>query len=95
MSFQNTGPRYQAIAVVAVVDADGQAVGSAVAHGDFSGATSDTVAGSTGPDGQATVTSAFVKNGGTWGFCVTNLVKDGWEYDSAANIQTCDSITAP
>ena len=93
MSFQATGVRYKATAVVTVVDADSQPVGSTTVNGTFSGATSDTVEGSTGLDGQATLTSSSVRNGGTWTFCVTGLVKDGWEYDSTANLQTC--LTAP
>ena len=95
MSFQATGVRYKATAVVTVVDADSQPVGSTTVNGKFSGTTSDEVDGITGLDGQATLTSASVKNGGTWTFCVTGLVKDGWEYDSAANTESCGTVTAP
>jgi len=42
-----------------------------------------------------TLTSGSKKNGGTWTFCVDDVTKSGWTYDSAANVEMCDSITAP
>jgi|GEM_PF-423192 len=93
MSFQKTGPRYKAIAAVTVVDSDGQAVDGAIVQGIFTGATDDSVNASTGSDGQATLASSAVKNGGTWSFCVKDLVKGGWEIDSP--IGSCSSVTAP
>jgi len=31
----------------------------------------------------------------TFTFCVTEVVKDGWIYDSDANVESCDSISVP
>jgi hypothetical protein len=53
------------------------------------------VSGVTGADGQVTLTSSNNKDGGTWQFCVGDVVKSGWTYDPAANVENCDSITAP
>jgi len=64
-------------------------------YGTFSGVTSDSVSGVTGADGQVTLTSSNKKDGGTWTFCVDNVVKSGWTYDPNANVENCDDITAP
>jgi len=95
MSSQKTGQNYKALATVTIVDAANAPVAGASVSGTFSGATSNTVSGATGTNGNVTLTSGSKKNGGTWTFCVDDVTKSGWTYDSAANIETCDSITAP
>lgn len=95
MSYSNAGPNYYAIATVTIVDAGNAPVEGAAVYGTFSGATSDSVSGVTGADGKVTLTSSKKKNGGTWTFCVEDVVKSGWTYDAGANVETCDSITAP
>jgi hypothetical protein len=77
-----------------IVDANSAPVEGATVYGTFSGATSDSVSGVTGADGQMTLTSSNKKDGGTWQFCVDDVVKSGWTYDSEANVETCDYITA-
>jgi hypothetical protein len=95
MSFQKAGVNYKAVAVVTIVDAQDAPLEEATVSGTFSGATGDTVSGVTGAGGQVTLLSSTCKYGGTWTFCVDGIAKDGWSYDAAANVETCDSITAP
>jgi hypothetical protein len=95
MSYQKTGVNYKALAVVTVADANNVPVVGATVKGTFGGATSDTVSGVTGAGGQVTLQSSTRRNGGTWTFCVDGIAKDGWVYDAGANVETCDSITAP
>ena len=64
-------------------------------YGTFSGATNDSVSGLTGANGNVTLVSSNKKNGGTWTFCVDDVTKSGWTYDASANVETCDTITAP
>jgi hypothetical protein len=95
MSYQQAGRNYKAKATVTIVDANSAPVEGATVYGTFSGATSEGVSGVTSADGQVTLTSSNKKDGGAWDFCVDDVVKSGWSYDSAANVETCDSITAP
>ena len=95
MSFQQTRNSYQATAIAAVADANGQLVSGATVQGEFTGATTDSVSAVTGNDGQATLTSSSKRGGGTWSFCVKNMARSGWAYDAAANLETCAAITAP
>jgi hypothetical protein len=95
MSSYKQGPRYGAQALVTIVDANNAPVASATVSGQFTGATNNTCSEVTNGSGQATCTSSGVSGGGTWTFCVTNVVKSGWTYNANANVETCDSITAP
>jgi hypothetical protein len=95
MSFTKTGLNYKANATVTVVDASNAPVGTATVSGTFTGATNDSVSGATDANGNVTLSSSNKKNGGTWQFCVTGVVKSGWTYNASANVETCDSITAP
>ena len=51
--------------------------------------------GITESDGKVTFNSPKKKNGGTFTFCVTDVVATGYTYNSGLNNETCDSITAP
>jgi hypothetical protein len=95
MSYKQAGPNVSAKATVTILDAGDQPVGSATVYGEFTGATTDSRSGDTAGDGTVTLESSKKKNGGTWTFCVTNVVKSGWTYDDASNVETCDQITAP
>jgi hypothetical protein len=94
MSYQQAGRNYKAKATVTILDANSAPVEGAIVYGIFSGATSDSVSGVTSADGQMTLTSSNKKDGGNWQFCVDDVVKSGWTYDSEANVETCDYITA-
>ncbi len=98
MSLAYQGPWVSARATVTIVSSDGQPVDGATVYGKWSGATSGSVSGTTGSDGKVTFTSARVRSpssGTTFTFCVTDVVKSGWTYDSTQNVETCDSISVP
>jgi len=87
-----------ASATVTIVDATGKPVSGAKVSGHWSGATSDTDSGVTSSSGQVTLQSNWVvrpPSGTTFTFIVDNVVLSGWIYDSAANIETSDSIKVP
>ena len=84
-----------ATALVTIVDASNNPVGSATVEGSWSNATSDTDSGATDASGQVSVNSDEVKNappGTTFTFTVDNVIKDGWTYDPYVG-ETSDSIT--
>jgi hypothetical protein len=86
------------MATVTIVDQSGSPVEGATVSGHWSGATSDSDTGGTGANGKVSLESDKVKNapsGTTFTFTVDNVVLAGWTYDSSANIETSDSITAP
>ncbi len=83
-------------ATVSVVDANNAPVGTATVYGQWSGATSDSDSGATNQLGKVTFNSdkvAQIPAGTTFTFCVTNVDKTGYTYDSSANAGTCDSVT--
>ncbi|MFH1782581.1 MAG: S8 family serine peptidase [Candidatus Omnitrophota bacterium] len=96
MSTRRTGVNVVATATITVVDADNDPVVGATVSGSWSGLTSDSDSGATGTSGVISLSSNKVKNpNGTFTFTVENITKDGWGYDSADNLETSDSITAP
>jgi protein phosphatase methylesterase 1 len=95
MSSVKSGTSYYAKATVWIKNDSGGNVSGATVTGQWSGAVSGTSSGTTGTDGKVILQSPSKKNGGTFTFCVTNVVASGYTYDSAMNVETCDSITAP
>ncbi len=95
MSSQRQGQSYLAKAAVTILDAGNAAVEGATVYGTFSGATNNNVNEVTAANGQVTLSSSGKRGGGTWTFCVTDVAKSDWTYDSAANLMTCNNITAP
>jgi hypothetical protein len=86
-----------ATATVTVVDSAGPVAGATVT-GSWSGATSATVSGTTDATGKVTFQSGQVRkppSGTIFTFCVTNITKTGWTYDSNRNVETCDSVRVP
>jgi hypothetical protein len=95
MSLKFAGPNVNATATVTVIDVDGMPVSGAMVYGQWSGATSAADSGATDSSGQETFKSNRLRNphsGITFTFTVTSVVKDGWIYDSSANVETSDSI---
>jgi hypothetical protein len=91
MAIKQAGPNHSALATVTIVDANNVPVSGAVVYSTFSGATSDSVSRQTDSYGQVTLKSSKVKDpSATWTFCVDDVVKSGWTYDPAANVETCD-----
>jgi hypothetical protein len=89
------GNKYFGRATVWIKTEDGANVSGAMVTGDWSGAVSETVMGSTGSDGKVTLESSAVKNGGTFTFTVTDVSKADYTYNPALNVETWDSIVAP
>jgi len=98
MALKTSGTYKYATATVTVVDAAGKSVSGAKVSGHWSGATSDSDSGLTNSSGQVSLTSNLVKkprSGTTFTFTVDNIQLSGWTYDSAANVETTDSINVP
>ncbi|MFC2161601.1 FG-GAP-like repeat-containing protein, partial [Acidobacteriota bacterium] len=96
MSLKTAGPIVNASAVITIVDNFGNPVSGATVSGNWSGATSETASGVTDLNGQVEIKSARLKNpnpGTPFTFTVVNIEKNGWTYDSSANLETSDSIT--
>jgi hypothetical protein len=86
----------RAVAVVTILDGAGNPVANAEVQGEWSGATSGAVSGVTDALGQVTFKSSWRWGGGTFTFTftVTDVVRAGWLYDPAFNLETRDSITS-
>jgi subtilisin family serine protease len=85
------------VAAVTIVNNSGIPVDGATVSGHWSDATSDSDSGVTdASSGEISLKSDSVKNpssGTTFTFTVNGVTKDGWTYDSEANVETSDSIT--
>ena len=102
MSFKiaRAGPNtfYTAVATVTIVDSGDNPVEGATVYGQWSGATNDTDSGITDIYGQVSLESDKVKNpsdGTTFTFTVDDVIKDGYKYESSADVKTSDSIAFP
>lgn len=95
MGSRNGGPNYFGQATVWVKDDTGADIEGATVHGTWSGATNETVSGLTGADGTVFFESSKVRNGGTFVFTVTDVVKSGFFYDPASNVVSSAFITVP
>ncbi len=76
---------------VQIVDANGSPVADATVTGEWSGGATDTDQFTTDSDGWGTAFSDWRFGDATFTFCVTNVSKNGWTYDSNANVVTCAS----
>ena len=95
MSSGSTGVNYYADATVWIKNNSGGDVEGATIYGEWSGDVTGSDSDTTGGDGKVTFRSPTKKRGGTFTFCVTNVVASGYVYDPGLNNETCDSITAP
>jgi choice-of-anchor B domain-containing protein len=86
----NRGPRYFGRAIVTMVDVGDSPLIGVTVNGSFNGDWIGSVSGTTDAGGQVVLETPPVKNGSTWSFCVDSAARGGWNYDSAANIETCD-----
>ena len=96
MKLKTGGPWVNAIATVTIVDAIGNPVEGATVSGHWSRATSDSDSGVTNINGEVSLQSDKVKNprsGTTFTFTVDKVTKEGWTYESSANIKTSGSIS--
>jgi len=83
----------RARADVTIVDQDDQPGAGATVHGAWSGVVSGTCTANTNAGGIATLRSSWTLIPGIFTFTVQNVVASGYGYDSAANVETCDSIS--
>jgi len=84
-----------AVATVTIVNATGSSLEGATVSGQWSGLTSDSDAGATDANGNVALKSDRVKDAsGTFKFTVTTVTKDGWSYNSSANVIPNNSTTA-
>ncbi|MBN1516497.1 cadherin-like domain-containing protein [Candidatus Sumerlaeota bacterium] len=84
--------RYKGQAVVTILDNSGNPVSGAVVTGAFSGRFNETQSATTNSSGVATLTTgASQKLPISFTFCVTNVSHADYEYDSSANVITCNS----
>ncbi len=94
MSTQKKGKRYNAVAVVTIMDVDGFPVDGATVDVQWSGAVSGTSSGTTGADGTVSLASAKTRSTGvTFTATVTDVSANNRTYDSSLNVETSDSIT--
>jgi hypothetical protein len=73
--------RRRGIAKVQIMDTEGSPVEGAIVTGQWSGGANDTDQVSTGSDGWVTIYSNWRWGDATFTFCVTNVSKEGWDYD--------------
>jgi hypothetical protein len=95
MGFRKHATKYFGQATVWIRTVSGENVSGAVVGGDWSGDVSGTSMGSTASDGKVMLESADKKNGGTFTFTVTSVVKTGYTYNSSLNVEDSDTIIAP
>jgi len=79
------------IVTVQIVDPNGLPVAGATVYGQWSGGASNAVQFTTGSDGRGTNNSSYLWGDATFSFCVTNVVKESWEYDPDDNVITCET----
>jgi hypothetical protein len=93
MGYTTGGVNYYGLATVWIKDTTGADVEGATVYGTWSGSVSGPGQGVTGADGKVTLQSPKNKGGGTFTFTVTNVVKSGYTYNPALNVETSDTIT--
>jgi hypothetical protein len=94
MSFQAKGPNFNGVGTVWIKDTGGLDIEGATVYGTWSGAVNEPAQGITGADGKVILPSSKVRGGGTFTFTVTDVVKGGYTYNSALNVETTDFIVA-
>jgi len=95
MSLKEAGVNSNGVATVTIVNAGGAPVAGATVSAQWSNATSDSDVGTTDALGTVTLQSDKVKkapSGTTFTVTVTNVVKSGWTYDPAQDVQNSGSI---
>ncbi len=81
----------KATARVRVLDQNDSPVAGATVSGDWSGSYSGSASFDTGSDGWGETSTNYVPRADEFTFCVTDITKSGYTYNSAANVATCGS----
>jgi hypothetical protein len=96
MSTRKRGANVNATADVIVKDNSGAPVEGATVYGSWSGLTSASDTSVTDSDGVVSLESDRVKKpNGLFTFTVDNIIKDGWSYDPAYNVEASSSVRVP
>jgi hypothetical protein len=96
LSYTIKGKRITVQATVNIRDQGNQLVPSATVSSEWTLPNGSFVAQTATTDTSGNATFRYIsKLRGTYEFCVTNVVKAGYLYDPAQNIETCDTITVP
>jgi hypothetical protein len=82
-------------ATVWIKGVGGADISGAVVSGDWSGDVIGTSMGATGSDGKVMLESPEKKEGVTFTFTVTSVVKAGYIYNPSLNVETSDTIIVP
>ncbi len=88
---QGGGPNKRAKAAVAIVDETGIPVEGATVTATFSGTHNETVIATSGADGVAQLVTSVKSRSAAFDVCVDDVQKASATYDSAANVETCDT----
>lgn len=96
MWYQKKGPWYWVYTTVPILDESGEPVPDATVYVDTTlpDGSVKSFDGTTVSDGTVTF-KLKSKLTGTYTSTVTNVVKEGWTYDPASNIETSESLTVP
>jgi len=96
MWYVQRGPWFWVYTKVPILDENGQAVSDATVYLDTTlpDGSVQSFSGTTGSDGTVTF-SLKSKLTGTYTSTVTDVVKEGWVYDSSSNVETSESLTVP
>jgi len=81
----------RSIAKVQVMDTKGSQVEGAIVIGQWSGGANDTDQSSTNSYGWVYIYSNWSRRNSTFTFCVTDVFKEGWEYNPDKNSALCNS----
>jgi len=92
LTVKKKGKRYDGIATVTIVDESGSVVAGAEVTGTFSGDFNGTVSATTDADGVAVLKIGPVTGATSFSFCVDDVTHATLTYDSAGNVETCDSF---
>lgn len=96
MWYATAGPNKFIYTKVTIVDADGVAVPEATVYLEMTLPDNSTASGSGATNGDGTVTFKLKSlQTGIYTSTVKDVVKEGWTYGSAANVETSDLITVP
>jgi subtilisin family serine protease len=93
MWYKSAGPNRFVSTKVEIISSDGTAVSAATVYLETTLPDGSKVSGSGDTTGDGTITfETRSRQTGTYTSTVTNVEKDGWEYNSIENVETSDSI---
>ncbi len=86
------GPNKKATATVVVLDENGAAVDGASVTATFSGSHSEIITAATDANGVAQLVTTVKNRTAAFTVCVDDVARSGMTYDTAANVETCDTL---